>query len=134
MNQLTRKVIYGLLGVCLLALSACGGASDGGGDLAGDPADTVERYLQAKASADRAGIEALLCPALEGQLGREAGSFASVQTRVENLSCSREGTSDVVSCTGAIMATYGNEDTEFPFGRYQVVQVDGEWRWCGDAP
>ena len=35
---------------------------------------------------------------------------------------------------GKIVALYGAQQTEFPLTTYRVVQEDGEWKWCGEAP
>ena len=110
-----------------LFLTAC--ASD-----AGDPAEAVERYLQAKVAGDEQTLQQLLCLPMEADLSREAASFASVTgARIENMSCQRVGDTDTVQCSGEIIATYGTEDTSFPLTSYRVVQEDGEWKWCGEA-
>jgi hypothetical protein len=110
-------------------LAACGGSSGGG-----DPADVVERYLQAKISSDEEVVRSLLCSAMEADLNREVNSFSSVSdARIENMDCQRDGDTDVVRCTGSIVATYGTENTEFPLTAYRVVQEDGEWKWCGET-
>ena len=49
------------------------------------------------------------------------------------MSCEQVAQSDVVTCQGKIVATYGTEDTEFPLASYRVVEEDGEWKWCGEA-
>ena len=111
-----------------MLLAACGGGT------AGDPAQTVEAYLQAKADGDAATIQQLLCSEMEGVLERESRAFESVSgVHIEGMTCTQEGDSDKVSCTGKIVATYGTEDTEFPLTAYRVVQEDGEWKWCGEA-
>jgi hypothetical protein len=115
-----------LLVIVMLTLAACG-------DVAGDPSDTVERYIEAKATGDSDTISSLLCSELEADLQRESMSFASVEARTEGLTCSRVDGTDTVACEGAIVATYGTEDREFELGIYRVVQEDGEWRWCGEA-
>ena len=61
-------------------------------------------------------------------------SFAAVDAKLDGMTCPRQGDSDVVTCTGKIVATYGTEKTEFPLTSYRVVQEDGEWKWCGEAP
>jgi hypothetical protein len=113
-----------LLSLLVLVLAACG-------DVAGDPSDTVEQYLEAKISGDRDTLGQLLCSEMETDLAREAVSFASVEARLEGVSCTANG--DIVICEGTIVATYGTEDREFPLSSYRVVQEDGEWRWCGEA-
>jgi hypothetical protein len=112
----------------MLILAACGGGT------AGDPAQTVENYLQAKADGDAETIRRLLCSEMEGALERESRAFDSVTgVHIEDMTCTQEGESDTVRCTGAIVATYGAEDTEFPLTAYRVVEEDGEWKWCGEA-
>ena len=117
-----------LLAALVLLAAACSDM-----DIAGDPADTVEQYITAKVAADGETIASLLCSDLEGNLQRESNSFASVEATVEGLSCSRVGDSNMVACEGQIVATYGTEDRTFELATYNVVQEDGEWRWCGEA-
>ncbi len=120
------KVLILLL--ILLLLTAC---SSGGG---GDPAAAVQKYIQAKAAGDADSIRQLLCAEMESVMEREARTFESVSdVRIEDMSCQQVGDSQVVSCTGQIVATYGTEDTEFPLTSYRVVDEDGEWKWCGEA-
>ena len=70
---------------------------------------------------------------MEADLDREAGSFNGVDATVENMDCTRDGDANAVTCTGAIVAVYTSENREFPLGVYNVVQEDGEWKWCGEA-
>ena len=112
----------------ILLLAACSSSA------AGDPAQSVENYLQAKAQSDADTIRQLLCSEMESVLERESRTFESVSdVRLEGMACQRVGESAVVSCTGKIVATYGAEDTEFPLASYRVVEEDGEWKWCGEA-
>lgn len=121
-----KKLILPIL-FLILILAACGGGT------AGNPAQTVENYLQAKADGDAETIQQLLCSEMEWVLERESRAFESVSgVHIEGMTCTDEG-SGKVSCIGAIVATYGTEDTEFPLTAYRVVQEDGEWRWCGEA-
>jgi hypothetical protein len=123
--------------VCLTAvLSACGG--NGGG---GDPAATVETYLQAKVESDEATIRSLLCSEMEQFADREIHTFDSVEdVTIEGMACTdagdgeSEATSGRVTCTGIIKALYGTEQTEFQLTNYRVVEEDGEWKWCGETP
>ena len=97
-----------LIMILSLMLAACASS-------AADPAKTVEQYLQAKVTGDRTQIQQLLCLPMEADLDREAASFSSVTgAKIEDMSCQRVGDSDVVQCTGQIVATYGTEDTTFP--------------------
>lgn len=118
-----------ILTFLMTLLAACGGSSP-----AGDPANTVESYLQAKAEGDADTIGQLLCSEMESVQEREVRTFESVSdVRLEGMACQRVGDSDVVGCAGKYVATYGAEDTEFPLGSYRVVDEDGEWKWCGEA-
>jgi hypothetical protein len=111
----------------ILLVAACSASS-------GDPAQSVEQYLQAKAEGDAGTVRQLLCSEMEGLLERESRTFESVSdVRIEGMACQQVGDSDVVSCAGKIVATYGAEDTEFPLASYRVVEEDGEWKWCGEA-
>ena len=113
----------------VLILAAC---STGG---EGDPAETVEAYLQAKVDSDVETIGSLLCSEMESNLERESRTFESVSdVTIEGMDCQRDGDSDTVRCEGRIVALYGAEETEFPLISYRVVQDAGEWKWCGEAP
>ena len=122
-----KRTIILLVGLLLL-LVACGDAG------AGDPAETVERYFEAKVAADAEGLRQVLCSEMEANLEREVRTFEGVQgVHLEEMVCTQEGTSSTVRCEGSIVALYGTEETEFPLGAYRVVQEDGEWKWCGEA-
>lgn len=115
--------------IILLALSlmACADVSD--------PAETVEEYIHAKVEGDTVQIRALLCSEMESLLERESRTFESVSgVSIEGMDCQREGESNVVRCQGQIVALYGTEETEFPLVSYRIVEEDGEWKWCGEAP
>ena len=121
------KKLFLLSLLLTIILAACGSGS------AGDPAQTVENYLQAKADGDAETIQQLLCSEMEGALERESRAFESVSgVHIEGMTCTDEG-GGKVSCTGAIVATYGTEDTEFPLTAYRVVEEDGELKWCGES-
>jgi hypothetical protein len=113
--------------LALLVIAAC--TTQGGGD----PVKTVEQYLTAKVESDEETLRRLLCSAMEADIRREASSFASVDAKIEGMTCTRSGDTDIVICSGQIVATYGTEQTEFPLTSYRVVQEDGEWKWCGEA-
>lgn len=100
-----------------------------------DPAETVEKYISAKVEGDEIQIRALLCSEMESVLERESRTFESVSgVSIEGLDCQQEGENAVVRCQGKIIALYGTEETEFPLVSYRVVEEDGEWKWCGEAP
>ncbi len=115
-----------LIPLVLLTLAACAGNS-------ADPADTVEQYITAKVAGDRDALQRLLCSNMEADLEREAMSVNGVDATVENMSCARDGDANTVTCSGAIVAVYAGENREFPLSTYNVVEEDGEWKWCGEA-
>ncbi|NJN54069.1 MAG: hypothetical protein HC804_04515 [Anaerolineae bacterium] len=110
-------------------LAACGGQTT-----SGDPAKTVESYLQAKVSGEETVIRSLLCAEMEQFADREIHTFDSVQdVTIEGMVCT-EASAGRVTCTGVIKALYGTEQTEFQLTNYRVVEEDGEWKWCGETP
>ena len=115
-----------MLLVFVLAACASGGAG-------GDPAETVERYLQAKIDSDRDTVQGLLCAEMERNLEREVASFSGVDARLEGMECTFDEASSSATCTGEIIATYGTEARSFPLSTYRVVQEGGEWKWCGEG-
>jgi hypothetical protein len=120
---------YRFLLIALLVLAACAVGQ------AQDPAKAVEEYLQAKVNGDAKTLRTLLCSEMEADLDREAMTFSGVTgVKLEGMSCERQGASDTVRCQGKIVALYGAQQTEFPLTAYRVVQEDGEWKWCGEAP
>ena len=127
-GEATQKSLL-FLSVMIIILVAC----SGGG--AGDPAETVEKYMQAKVDGDAGAIRALLCSEMEAVLERESRTFDSVSgVRLEGVACEQVEDSATVRCEGSILAEYGTEETEFPLVSYRVVEEDGEWKWCGEAP
>ena len=110
-----------------LLLVACGSP-------AGNPADTVEQYIQAKAAGDKNTLQTLLCSEMEARLEQESMTFAGVQgVEVQEMSCQQVGDTETVACTGQITALYGTEETAFPLTTYRVVEEDGQWKWCGES-
>ncbi len=100
----------------------------------GDPAATVENYLQAKVSGDADTVQALLCSAKEADLDAELRTFSIAEgVEIKEMACEQIGESDVVQCNGRIVALYGTEENVFPLVSYRVVQEDGEWKYCGEA-
>jgi hypothetical protein len=111
----------------VLIMAAC--AASG----AGDPARTVEKYIQAKVKGDATMMRGLLCSQMEAQLQQEANTFTGVAgVNIEGMACQQDGES-TVRCQGKIVALYGKENMEFPLVAYRVVKEDGEWKWCGET-
>ncbi len=119
---------FGSLLLLLLAIVACTSGP-------GDPAVIVEQYLQAKVAGETNEIRANLCAEMESVLERESRTFDSVSgVELVGMSCRQDGDQPVVRCEGKITALYGTEETEFPLVSYRVVEEDGQWKWCGEAP
>ena len=98
------------------------------------PAASVEKYLRAKVARDATTIRQLLCSDLEAQAETEITTFEGASNaRIKGMTCTRVGESDIVKCTGKIIADYGTEANEFPLGAYKVKQEDSQWKWCGEA-
>jgi len=118
-----------ILMITVLFLSACA-ASDEAAPKA------VEAYLQALVEEDSDRLSNLSCAAWEDDAMLELDSFMGVSARLEDMACvqqSIEGDSAQVVCTGAIVATYNNEDRqmELDVRTYDVLKESGEWRVCG---
>lgn len=109
----------------LVTLAGCAGG--------GDPAEIVERYIQAKVEGNRDALQGLICAAMEQDLDREAASFSGVEARLEGVDCTYNEDASTVTCSGEIVATYGGEDRSFALSTYNVVQEGGEWKWCGEG-
>ena len=123
-----RKMLTVLL--TLLVLSACASAQTDA------PARAVEAYLEAIVTGDADAAALVSCADWEETARSEVAAFAGVEARLEGAACtSRAGSGPItlVDCTGAIVATYNNEDADFPLeGRaYQTAEEGGEWHVCG---
>ena len=117
--------------ILALLLGACGGS--GGGD---QPGQVVEAYFEALVEKDGDRMASLSCAAWEGMARQELDSFAGVPASLEGVSCQATGSEDeftLVTCQGAILATYGAEDQELSLVgiNYRTLQEAGEWRFCG---
>jgi hypothetical protein len=113
----------------LLTLAACGGGQ-------GDPATSVEGYLDALVSKDADRIVTLSCADWEDDAIIEVDSLEAVDARLEDVSCEQTGTDGetaLVLCGGSIVLTYNGEDRPIDLAArtYQVVQSGGEWLVCG---
>ena len=126
-----RKALsFGLLwGAVLLILTACSGSSD--------PAvGVVEQYLKAMVAGDSAQAAKLACKGFEEQAVKDADAFAGVKASLNGAVCKKsgaDGTATLVSCSGKIDATYGNEQQNFDLAGpvYQVIPQGGNWLVCG---
>ncbi len=120
------------LGLGAMALAACtqgGGGNEGAGR-------AVERYLQAVVTGDTNRVATLVCAAWEADAITEADSFLGVKAELKDVSCAAggaDGEGTTVTCSGQILATYGNEVRTFELSEraYLAKQEAGEWRMCG---
>jgi len=123
------KTIFIASFLLLLALSACTGTKDA-------PAQTVELYYQALVEKDQNTLVNLSCSEYEATALMTLDSFGNVDASLVDVTCQtveEESTRAIVTCDGAISATYDGESREFPLTgqNYIVIQEGGEWRMCG---
>jgi hypothetical protein len=122
-------IVFMVGGIFLLA--ACSAGDSGGA------AEAVEAYYQALTEENVDQMKSLSCADWEEFAQLEFDAFAGVKTALKDLRCEvtgTEGDDTLVSCTGAIVATYGTEDQEFELDGliFRTVQEAGEWRMCGN--
>jgi len=129
-----RLFVLGVaLGLGVMALAACAPAGSGADNGAGR---AVERYLQAVVAGDTNRVATLACAAWEADAITEADSFLGVKAELKDVSCAAggaDGEGTTVTCTGQILATYGNEVRTFELSEraYLAKEEAGEWRMCG---
>lgn len=114
----------------LLPLTACAASNDA------EAAQAVEAYLTALTNQEPERLVTLSCADWEEDALFELDSFAAVATSLNNLSCQvsgADGDAKLVTCTGSIQATYGNEIQQFDLSArtFRVVNQGGEWLMCG---
>ena len=130
MSYRTFAIII-LLSILTALLAACGSAAPAAG-----PEKAVETYLTALVNQDVNRLTTASCKTWEEKAKLEADSFQAVKAKLDGMVCTKSGDesdSAKVTCTGKIVATYGNENQEIPLDRraYLVTQEGGEWRMCG---
>lgn len=128
--MISAKVLFIAL---LFMLAGCGGNGGDTSNNENEAGKVVEQYLQAKIVGNRDILQNLLCASQETNLDREAQSFSGIKAQLENVTCVKDTTANTVTCSGAIVAEYNGENTNFPLTKYNVVLEDGQWKWCGEA-
>jgi hypothetical protein len=123
-----RKILF-LLMLGSMIFSACQGGQNGA-------AQAVEDYYQAMVERDEARYTGFTCTDWEEQALLEYDSFSGVEIALDGLSCQEtgaDGDTAQVTCAGQIVATYGNEQMDFPLADrvHSVVNENGDWRVCG---
>jgi hypothetical protein len=131
------KKIIALLILTLLSilLASCGGSAKTG------PGAAAEKYFQAIADGNENRIVTVSCPDWESGARGDVAAFVGVKAHLDKVDCSPVAGSDsssdstVVECSGAIVATYNNEDSNFELKGKQlkVVKQGGDWLVCGYA-
>ena len=119
-----------------LLLAACGGGNTGGGSGSSPAAEAVNRYYTTLVERNDEQFTQTLCADWEEQGLLEFDSFQGVETKLDGVTCAESGTEGVftlVKCEGKIVATYSNEDTDFPLTDrvHKVRNEGGDWRVCG---
>ena len=102
----------------------------------GTAEDGVLSYFQALTSKDADKLALSSCADWEAQALTELESLGAVQVSLESPACRQEGKEGdytLVSCTGKIIANYGNEVLEIDLAdrTYLASNEGGDWRMCG---
>jgi hypothetical protein len=113
----------------VLVLAGCGSQKSG-------PVQAVENYYQAITNRNEDLFANSTCADFEEKGRVEYDSFQGVTSTLQDFSCQESGTegdATLVTCSGKIVATYGNEKMDFPLsGRvHKVTKEAGDWRVCG---
>ncbi len=123
-------VTCAILAMILMAtLSSCTADRDGA-------VKAIQAYLQALVNKDAESIATLSCANYEADARTELESFTAVSVNLHDLDCKEsgvDGETTLVSCSGKIIANYGNEVLEIDLAErtFQAVYEDGDWRMCG---
>lgn len=112
----------------LLVLTACTSESPS--------VQVVESYLDAIVNQDDVVLQKLVCEDWQFDAMLEMDSFLAVSPQLEDVSCQvveDNGDSQVVNCTGNIVATYNEEQQKIDLSvrNYIVTNTGGEWLVCG---
>ena len=96
----------------------------------------VNAYLDAVVEQDDVALQKLVCEEWQFDAMMEMDSFLAVNPQLENVSCSLvedNGSTQLVNCTGNILATYNEEQQaiDLSLRNYVVTEVAGEWLVCG---
>lgn len=119
--------ISGLL-IMAVVISGCGSA-DGA-------AEAVQAYFQALADKNASELVLLSCSNWEAQAKNELESFGAVTVSLDSPNCTVSGEEaefTLVSCSGKLVANYGNEVLEINLAdrTYLAADESGDWRMCG---
>ena len=130
-ENMKKFILAILICLCAVILSACKKSDDTAGIIR-----PVTAFYDAIVTQSRDKVGAITCAEWEKDALRDVDSFMGVKSEMKDFSCTVAEKSDdsaVVTCKGAIAASYGAEVRDFPLdGRsHKVIKEQGEWRICG---
>jgi hypothetical protein len=130
MNQPNIWVKLTLLILIPFVLTACASQADSGASGA------ITTYIKSLAAKDVNQLVNASCSAWEANARQELRTFDAVTITLQDLKCQEsgeDGETALVSCSGKIVANYGNEVLEINLAdrNYQAIKDGGEWRMCG---
>ena len=129
MKKNAAFILFALM--TILFLTSCSKKSD-----RSEAVKPVEAFYNAIVTQNRDRVSSISCVDWEKDTLREVDAFMGVKSELKDFSCSvtESGeTESVVTCKGAISASYGTEITDFPLENrsHKVIKQQGEWRICG---
>jgi hypothetical protein len=119
--------------LAMFGLGFCLGACDSNST---DAAAAIQSYYQALVAKNAEKLVGYSCTSWEDNARTELESLGAVEVRLEDLQCQvngEQGEATAVSCSGKIIANYGNEVLEIDLAerQYLAQYEDGDWRMCG---
>jgi hypothetical protein len=119
----------------VFVLAGCGSKKSGA-------VQAVENYYQAITNRNEDLFVNSTCADWEEKGRVEYDSFQGVTSTLQDFSCKESGNggggtaggdATLVTCTGKIVASYGNEKMDFPLSDrvHKVIKEAGDWRVCG---
>jgi hypothetical protein len=96
----------------------------------------VERYYLAIVQQNQSDLSNVVCPAFEEQASLELNSFRGVKIELVDFECAASEPQEnetLVTCSGKIAASYGNDKMDFPLEErvHHVTNASGDWLVCG---
>src|ERR1044071_3062284 len=112
--------------VANLVLSACSSKTTDA------PSKAVDDYLNALVNKDADRLPSLVCADWENDALLELDSFQAGTAKLDNVACKqtgKDGDNTLVNCTGKIVTSYNNENSDLDLSvrTYQVIQEGGDW-------
>lgn len=125
-----KTICFVVILVACILLSGCAGSNTKGAS------EAVMAYFQAIVAGDPDQAAGVSCADWQETARSEVASFAGVKTELDELSCQVEtikGEEASVACSGAIIATYVDQEMRLDLSgrQYRVVQQDAKWLVCG---